>query len=73
MLRRVEARLSAKAQAVIPKQVRERLGVGPGDTIEFEEREGEIVVRAARRAGDDPFAMFTEWASKADEEAHADF
>lgn len=72
-MRRTRAKLSAKSQTVIPKEVRERLGVGPGDSIEFEERNGEIVVRAVRRSRlDDPFALFTEWASEADEEAYAD-
>lgn len=73
-MRRVRAKLSARAQTVIPREVRERLGVGPGDSIEFEEKDGEIVVRAVRRAPvDDPFAVFTEWAGEADEEAYADF
>jgi antitoxin PrlF len=69
----VAAKLSARARAVIPKEVRDRLGVGPGDSIESEERDGEVVVRAARRpSAGDPFALFTEWASEADEEAYAD-
>jgi antitoxin PrlF len=72
-MRRVTAKLSARARASIPKEVRERLGVGPGDTIEFEEQGGEVVVRAAARpVVDGPFAVFTEWASEADEEAYAD-
>jgi antitoxin PrlF len=70
----IVARLSAKAQTVIPKPIREKLGVGAGDAILFEERDGEIVIRAARRGPtDDPFAVFTEWAGDADERAYADF
>ena len=72
-MRPVRAKLSSRAQTVIPKEVRERLGVGPGDTIEFEERGAEVVVRAARApVADDPFVLFTEWAGEADEEAYAD-
>jgi antitoxin PrlF len=73
-MRPERAKLSARAQTVIPKKVRERLGVGPGDVIEFQELNGEVVVRAAPRpaAGDDPFAVFTEWSGEADERAYAD-
>jgi antitoxin PrlF len=73
---RVEAtaRLSAKSQVVIPKEVRERLGIGPGDLLAFEVRGDEIVVRPVPRGQtEDPFALFTEWSSPADDEAYADF
>lgn len=70
-MRPARARLSAKAQTVIPKAVRERLGVGPGDLVEFEERDGEVLVRAVRE-GDDPFALFTEWSGEADERAYGE-
>lgn len=72
-MRRATAKLSARAQTVIPREVRERLGVGPGDSVEFEERDGDVVIRALRRQeGGDPFAVFTEWSSEADERAYAD-
>lgn len=68
------ARLTAKSQVVIPKKVRERVGIGPGDTVVFEVRDGEIVVRPAPKGPkDDPLALFTEWSSPADDEAYADF
>lgn len=69
----VRARLSTKSQAVIPKPVRDKLGVGPGDLVEFEIRDGEVLIRrapATERA--DPFAVFHEWSSEADEEAFAE-
>jgi len=70
--RRVTSRLSSRSQTVIPKPIRERLGIGPGDLIAFEEREGEIVIRPVHeRARNDPFATFGEWSSEADEEAYA--
>jgi len=72
---RVEAaaRLSSKAQVVIPKAVRDRLGVAPGDLIVFEVRDGEVVVRRALRpVSDDPFALFSEWSGPADSEAYDD-
>jgi antitoxin PrlF len=71
--RKITSRLSSRSQTVIPKPIRDRLGIGPGDVIAFEERAGEIVIRPVRASlRDDPFATFTEWASDADEEAYAD-
>jgi antitoxin PrlF len=70
--RRITSRLSSRSQTVIPKAIRERLGIGPGDQIAFEERAGEIVIRPVREpARDDPFATFAEWSGEADEEAYA--
>ena len=41
------------------------------DPIVFEVRNGEVTVRRAPEAAhDDPFAVFTEWASRADAEAY---
>ena len=58
---------------VIPKRVRDRLGVGPGDLVEFVVRDGEILVRAvATNAEPDPFAAFTEWTGDADARAYDD-
>jgi hypothetical protein len=45
-----------KSQTVLPKQVREALQIGPGGLTN----------------ADDPFAMFTEWAGSADDEAYGD-
>ena len=73
MTKTVRAKLSTKSQAVIPKPVRDKLGVGPGDLVEFEIRDGEVVIRRAAAAGRiDPCAVFHEWASEADEDAFAD-
>jgi AbrB family looped-hinge helix DNA binding protein len=73
MRRLATARLSARSQTVIPKPVRELLGIGPGDVVAFEERDGQIVIRPMPGPErDDPFAVFTEWSSEADERAYAD-
>ena len=69
-MRSIETRLTAEALVVLPEAVRERLKV---DAIVFEDRGGTIVVRAARDAGDDPFATFDEWSGDADAKAYADF
>ena len=72
-MRRVRARLSSRGRITVPRSVRERLRLEPGDSIEFEERNGDVVVRRSTLAvAFDPFATFVEWASDADEEAYAD-
>ena len=70
----ITSRLSVKAQTVLPQAVREHLGIGPGDEIEYELRDGCAVVRPIRRKRpvEDPFAVFTEWSGPADEEDYAD-
>lgn len=70
------SRLTRKYQATIPRPVRERLGVGAGDSIAFVlEADGVRVRRAepfdrefARSVSD----TLTEWLSPADEEAFRD-
>ena len=38
------ARVTSKGQVTIPKVVRERLGVHPGEDVGFEEKDGMLVV-----------------------------
>jgi AbrB family looped-hinge helix DNA binding protein len=45
----VTSKLTAQGQISIPAEIRKKLGVGPGSAIEWEEREGEILVRRAGR------------------------
>lgn len=66
------SRLSAKSQTVIPKAVRDFLGIKPGDRVEFEIVNGEVILRPRRRAAEDPFAEFSEWSGDNDEKAYAD-
>ena len=68
----LKARLGVKAQVVLPKPVREVLGLRPGDEFAFVIRDGEVRVVRAPAEGDDPFACFTEWASVADRKGYAD-
>ena len=68
----LKARLGVKAQVVLPKPVREALGLRPGDEFAFVIRDGEVRVVRAPAEGDDPFACFTEWASEADRKGYAD-
>ncbi len=40
----ITARVTSKGQVTIPKEVRERLGVHPGEDIGFEERDNMLVI-----------------------------
>lgn len=65
------SKLTSKAQTVIPKAVREKLGLRPGDLVRYVfEGKRVVIERAPTDLEDDPFATFTEWASEADEEAY---
>ncbi len=68
----VKTRLGVKAQIVLPKPVRDVLGLKPGDEFAFVIRGDEVKVVPAPAGGEDPFACFTEWASEADRKSYAD-
>jgi antitoxin PrlF len=71
MAHAVYSKLSAKSQTVIPKAVRQKLGLRPGDTVRF--RFGkEVVIERVAEAEDDPFATFDEWNSAEDELLYRD-
>jgi antitoxin PrlF len=64
------SKVTSKSQTVIPNEVRKQLGVKPGDRLRYEITGKTITIsKAAAAVEDDPFAVFTEWASDADEEA----
>jgi antitoxin PrlF len=67
------SKVSVKSQTVIPREVRERLGLRPGDTLRYRwTADGVLLDKAPIGEGDDPFAMFSEWSGEADEKAYAD-
>lgn len=43
------SKLTAQGQISVPKEVRRRLGIGPGSVLEWEEEGEKIVVRRAGR------------------------
>ncbi len=63
------SRLTSKSQTVIPKAVREKLGLRPGDTVRYRIERGRVVIEKVL-AEDDPFAVFVEWAGEADAKAY---
>lgn len=67
------SKVSVKSQTVLPRAVRETLGVRPGDTLRYRITEnGVLLDKAPANEADDPFAAFSEWSSEADEKAYAD-
>ena len=44
-----KSKLTSQGQISVPAEVREKLGVGPGSVLEWEEKDGQLVVRRAGR------------------------
>jgi antitoxin PrlF len=65
------SKVSVKSQTVIPREVRERLKLRPGDTLRYRVTDdGVLLDKAPASEADDPFATFTEWSNEADEKAY---
>jgi len=44
-----QSKLTAQGQISVPTEVRKKLGVGPGSVLEWDQKDGEVVVRRAGR------------------------
>ncbi len=67
------SKVTSKSQTVIPRQVREKLGLKPGDRLRYTTSDkGVMIEKAAAQIEDDPFAVFSEWSSDADEKAYGE-
>jgi antitoxin PrlF len=67
----IYSKITSKSQTVIPREVREKLGLKPGDRVRYAlTPNGVVLDKAIDGVEDDPFAVFTEWASEADEKAY---
>ncbi|MEI9806074.1 MAG: AbrB/MazE/SpoVT family DNA-binding domain-containing protein [Pseudolabrys sp.] len=64
------SKVSVKSQTVLPREVRTRLGIKPGDMLRYRLTDQGVVIDKAPAETDDPFASFSEWASAADEKAY---
>ena len=62
-------RQTMKGEPVIPRSVRKRLAVKPGDTLRYRIADDGVLIEKAKEA-DDPFTTFSEWAEEADEKAY---
>jgi antitoxin PrlF len=43
------SKLTAQGQISVPAEVRRKLGIGPGSVLEWDERDGQIIVRRVGR------------------------
>ena len=67
------SKITSKFQTVIPKAVRERLGLKTGDMLRFRFTEkGPVTIEKTAPTEDDPFASFHEWGSEEDERLYRD-
>jgi antitoxin PrlF len=69
----VFSKVSVKSQTVIPRVIRERLALRPGDRLRYRVTETGVLLdkAGAAEAADDPFATFSEWSGNADEKAYS--
>ncbi len=69
----VHSRVSSKGQTVIPKSVRQKLGLKTGDLLRFRlTGKDTVTIDKVRPVEDDPFASFSEWTSPEDEKLYRD-
>ena len=67
------SKITSKSQTVVPREVREKLGLKPGDRLAYALTDKGVTIQKAKATvEDDPFAVFSEWSSAADDEAYAD-
>ena len=68
------SRVTSKGQTTIPRSVRDKLRLRPGDAVDYAEENGRFILTkrpVAHEAADDPFASFAEWDSEADRRGYA--
>jgi antitoxin PrlF len=66
------SRLTSKAQTVIPREIRTRLNLKPGDVVRYRQTDAGIVIDKLPQQSDaDALASFSEWTSPADDAAYA--
>ena len=56
-MRKYSSSLSSKGQVTVPQEIRKRLGVAPGDRIDFVV-EGDLTVIRPSRAQENPFEKY---------------
>lgn len=69
MLEHFTSTLTSKSQTVIPKEVRARMGLKPGDSVRYIIKDHAVQIEKVVSEGVDPFASFCEWQSQADARA----
>jgi antitoxin PrlF len=65
------SRLGVRSQTVVPKAVRQALGLKPGDRVGFRIEQGRVELIKLGAGADNPFATFREWAGDADSQGYS--
>jgi len=66
------SKLTSKAQTVIPREIRARLDLKPGDVVRYRFTDAGVVIgKLPQQSDEDALASFSEWTSAADDEAYA--
>jgi antitoxin PrlF len=64
------SKLTSKAQTVIPREIRARLDLKPGDVVRYRLTDAGIVIdKLPQQSDEDALASFSEWTSASDDEA----
>lgn len=67
------SKLTSKAQTVIPREIRARLDLKPGDVVRYRPTDSGIVIdKLPPQGDDDALASFSEWSSSADDQAYSE-
>lgn len=66
------SKITTKSQTVIPRDIRDKLGLKPGDHVRYRDTPHGVIIEKAPPTDDDPFAIFTEWSTVEDDKAYAE-
>ncbi len=69
-MNKIISKITTKSQTVIPRDVREKLGLKPGDHLRYTITDEGILIEKLLESEDDPFAVFSEWSSEEDDIAY---
>lgn len=65
------SKLTSKAQTVIPREIRARLDLKPGDVVRYRFTDaGVLIDKLPQQSDEDALAGFSEWTSASDDEAY---
>jgi antitoxin PrlF len=65
------SKLTSKAQTVIPREIRARLDLKPGDVVRYRVTDaGVLIDKLPQQNDEDALASFSEWTSASDDKAY---
>jgi antitoxin PrlF len=68
----ITSKITSKAQTTIPQPVRAALHLDEGDELVYAIRGNRVILTKAQPVSEDPFGVFDEWASEADQRAYGE-